>query len=55
MIQPLYFQYIVGNIESANRVCLFCDLKVFGVKTSTVIVVLPILSYVLALVRELGS
>jgi hypothetical protein len=55
LIQPLYFQYIVKNIEEANTVYFGCSWKVFGVDVNTLIVVLPILSYILALVKVLHS
>jgi phage shock protein PspC (stress-responsive transcriptional regulator) len=55
LLQPLYFQYIVKGVEHANSVCFGCTWKVFGVDINTLIVVLPILSYVLALVKVLYS
>jgi hypothetical protein len=55
LFQPLYFQYIVMAIEKANSVYFGCAWKVFGVDVNTLIVILPILSYILALVKVLYS
>jgi hypothetical protein len=55
LAQPLYFQFVIGKIETANGVYFECEWRIFGVDINSLIFVLPLLSFMLTLVKVVNS
>jgi hypothetical protein len=54
-LQPLYLQYVIQSIEAANHVYFGFTIKVFGTEINTLMVTLPIISYIVAIVQAVNN
>jgi hypothetical protein len=54
-VQPLYLQYVIQSIEAANHVFFGFTIKVFGTEINTLMVTLPIISYIVAIVQAVNN